>query len=480
MPRTAFRTSRRLRLLVEQLEPRHLPSGYQPTAAAQLFLEELNDARANPTAYGLSIGVDLSGVAPAAPLAFNTHLIQAAQQHSQDMNARAYFGHITPSGADPGNRIRNAGFVWTAWQESIAAGSYYPGPTDALRALITDAGVGDLSHRRQLLAIDALFKYQTQVGVGIVLDGAGPLENYYTIDTAAAADSRPFLTGVVYDDRNATDHYYIGEGLRGVRISVSGVGSTTTFASGGYSIQLGPGTYTVTASGGGLSKPLTRRVTIGSTNVRLNFSPRDDAFVRALYRTELGRAPGAWEVGSWVSTLHNIGHAAVAAAIADSPEAQFRRVKQWYRTYLGRTASDAEASGWVNDLAGGATEEQMLIGLLGSNEFYQRAQRLVAWGSSDQRYIEAIYKLLLHRWASAEETAGWVRALSALGRGGVLRGFLYSTEYRSDLVAGFYSSLLRRRSAPSAAEVISWVNSGLDEAAIRIAFLSSAEFWLKA
>ena len=63
--------SRRLRstLLVETLEPRNVPSGYQPTAQEQLFLEQLNDARANPAAYGASVGLDLSGVAPSEPLA---------------------------------------------------------------------------------------------------------------------------------------------------------------------------------------------------------------------------------------------------------------------------------------------------------------------------------------------------------------------------------------------------------------------------
>src|SRR5439155_776025 len=42
-------------------------------------------------------------------------------------------------------------------------------------------------------------------------------------------------------------------------------------SSGGYSFQLSPGTYTVTASGGGLSAPITKTVTVGATNYRLNF-----------------------------------------------------------------------------------------------------------------------------------------------------------------------------------------------------------------
>ncbi|HEV3084528.1 MAG TPA: CAP domain-containing protein, partial [Gemmataceae bacterium] len=99
------RHSVRSKLFVEELEVRRVLSGMQPTAAAQLFLEQLNDIRANPAAYGASIGVDLSAVAPAQPLAFDPLLIQAAQQHAQDMNDRAYLGQNTPDNIDPGQRL---------------------------------------------------------------------------------------------------------------------------------------------------------------------------------------------------------------------------------------------------------------------------------------------------------------------------------------------------------------------------------------
>src|SRR5437868_3992945 len=138
---------------LEQLESRDLLSSFQPTAIEQLLLEQLNDARAHPAAYGAAIGVDLSYVAPSAPLNFNSELIQAARLHSQDMNARAYFSHVTPDGLNVGDRMTQAGFLWTGWGESIAGGSAYPGPSEALRALITDVGVPGLGHRNQLLGI---------------------------------------------------------------------------------------------------------------------------------------------------------------------------------------------------------------------------------------------------------------------------------------------------------------------------------------
>jgi hypothetical protein len=61
------RPSIRRPLALEQLESREVLTGYTPTAYEQLVLERLNDARANPAAYGQSIGFDLSGIAPSQP-----------------------------------------------------------------------------------------------------------------------------------------------------------------------------------------------------------------------------------------------------------------------------------------------------------------------------------------------------------------------------------------------------------------------------
>jgi uncharacterized protein YkwD len=260
-----------VKVALEELEPRCLlSSGYQPSGVEQEFLERLNDARANPSAYGISVGLDLSNVAPSPPLTFDTRLIQAARDHSQDMNDRNYFSNNTPEGLSPGDRMRNAGFNWASWGESIAAG--YTTPEAALAGLIIDSGHPGLEHRRHLLAIDDVYKNMNQAGVGIVLGGSGSYHNYYTIDTASTWDSQPFLTGVVFSDNNNNGLYDAGEGLANVTITVAGVGSFPTLASGGYSVQVNPGTYTVTASGGGLAAPLTKTVTVGTTNYRLNFN----------------------------------------------------------------------------------------------------------------------------------------------------------------------------------------------------------------
>src|SRR5262249_14839044 len=71
-------------------------------------------------------------------------------------------------------------------------------------------------------------------------------------------DSTPYLTGVAYNDDVIADNFYTpGEGLGGVnvvavRTSDGKTFSTQTWASGGYTLALEPGTYNVYGFGGGL------------------------------------------------------------------------------------------------------------------------------------------------------------------------------------------------------------------------------------
>jgi hypothetical protein len=273
----------------EAIESRTLLSGISPTAVEQYYLELLDDARFNPAAYGSALGIDLSGVAPAQPLAMNSLLVESARLHSQDMIAQGYFAHVTPQGVDPGARIAATGFVANGWAESIETNtepSQFGGTFRAdfatwdaglsLSDLIVDQGVPDLGHRVMLLDIGSLDQTMRQVGIGIASQDTSGTDFSYrqtdtTIDLAATSNTQPYLTGVVFDDAAGNGKYEPGAGLAGATISVAGVGSTTTMDAGGYAIQLTPGTYTVTASGGGLPAPIQRTVVLGNDNVRLDF-----------------------------------------------------------------------------------------------------------------------------------------------------------------------------------------------------------------
>src|SRR5262249_9660592 len=136
-------------------------------------------------------------------------------------------------------------------------------------------------------------------------------------------------------------------------------------------------------------------------------------FVQAVYLNALGRAGSTAELNGWVNVLQGPnGQAAVAQGIENSPEGRANLGKGWYRTFLGRTAQGGEELAHANALRAGATEEAVLGGILGSQEFLTRAQTLIATGTQQERFVQALYLLLLNRTAGAGEVAGQVAALN--------------------------------------------------------------------
>jgi streptogramin lyase len=206
------------------------------------------------------------------------------------------------------------------------------------------------------------------------------------------------------------------------------------------------------------------------------------SFVQALYHDTLGRLGSPAELNGWVSVIVSSGIGPVVNGIERSPEARARLLRSWYVRFLGRTTppSDNELQGFLNAFQAGATEEQILAAILSSTEFFNFAgNRLINTGTPNERFVRAVYVLLLNRTPSNTEVQGWVAQLPALGQAGLANIFLSSAEYRGNIIRGYYSTLLHRSTLPSAAEVNGWVVSGLDLARVRIGFEVSLEFYLK-
>jgi hypothetical protein len=202
-----------------------------------------------------------------------------------------------------------------------------------------------------------------------------------------------------------------------------------------------------------------------------------ERFVQALYVDALGRSGTKAELDGWVAVLNGPGgsRAVVASGIERSAEARARLVGSWYVEFLGRPAVNGEGQGWVDLLLRGQTEEEVLSGILASPEFSAHAQAVAGPGATPERFVQALYLLLLGRAGGSGEVAGWVNAIPQVGFRGVALGFLRSTEYRTDLVAGDYLTLLHRQGEP--AGVRAWASSGLDATALRVGIESTPEFF---
>jgi hypothetical protein len=209
----------------------------------------------------------------------------------------------------------------------------------------------------------------------------------------------------------------------------------------------------------------------------------EERFVQALYLDNLGRAGSKAELDQWLPVLSAGGQQAVASAMEKSFEAVDHLVKSWYVTILGRQASGGEENGFVKELlpvsagGGGMTEEQVLSQLLSSTEFYDHAQNLVSSGKADERYVQALYQVLLDR-TPGDEMAGWVSALSAgMNRQQVALAFLQSQEFRTNQFEGYYNALLHRPDESTGLN--NWVMSNLDMGTVRIRFEADAEFFAR-
>lgn len=87
-------------------------------------------------------------------------MVWAGRAHSQDMEQRGYFDHVTPEGVSPDERIDERGVDWTATAENIAQA-----PT---MALAHTAWMESEGHRSNVLSADF-----THMGVGVIKGQAG-------------------------------------------------------------------------------------------------------------------------------------------------------------------------------------------------------------------------------------------------------------------------------------------------------------------
>ncbi len=133
----------------------------------------------------------------------------------------------------------------------------------------------------------------TDFGQGNTWDSIYVVQNFGS-QTNGTTFATPFITGVVYDDKNGNGLYTPGEGVGGVRVDVAGSNYFAFSASsGGYSVPVpGNGTYNVTFSGGG-QPTLQRTVTVANLlNAKVDFvvsaaPPAPDPTVLANISTRL-------------------------------------------------------------------------------------------------------------------------------------------------------------------------------------------------
>jgi len=250
---------------------------HTPSPIEQLFIELINRARANPMGeaarQGTSLGTDVSA-APSQPLAFNDSLSAAAEGYSQTMLDGNFFAHVnTLTGETLTERVTKEGYSGNYFGENLAwQGSSHQGEPVEIVLSQHDGLWNSLGHRQNMM--NATY---SEIGVGVetgAFTSGGTTYPFSTMTTHNFGHAnKTYLTGVVIDDADGDRFYDIGEGQGNVQITATGAaGSFTTqsYDSGGYSLELTPGDYTVTFSGGDLAGSVSAEITMAERNVKLD------------------------------------------------------------------------------------------------------------------------------------------------------------------------------------------------------------------
>lgn len=310
------RTARRARkraVATETLERRLLLT-FDPSPLEQEMLELLNRFRSNPegeldellsshpsplTAFDPDVQVAIDffdvdgavlesqfqGLNPAPPLAWNEALATAGFNHNQLMIQHDLQSHQLPGEDGLLERDVEAGYIW---EFSVRVGenvfAYSHSVIYGHAAFVIDWGHGPngiqdpAGHRINML--DQGFQ---EVGISIVEENnpgttVGPLVISQEFGRRGNYGN-PAVLGVAFDDLNGDGFYNAGEGLAGVTIELTGDNgtfTTTSLSAGGYQVKVPAGTYTATASGGGLGGTVREfNVSVGGSNVKVDFEAAD-------------------------------------------------------------------------------------------------------------------------------------------------------------------------------------------------------------
>ena len=213
----------------------------------------------------------------------------------------------------------------------------------------------------------------------------------------------------------------------------------------------------------------------------------DAAYIQALYAKLLDRPAGQSDFAYWLPILNGpAGRAGVVAGIAESLEARTYVVGEWYQQYLERPVVGTEAQAWIDALTT-LPEVDVLAGILSSPEYLADPG-----GEYGGEVILHDYYAVLNRSPFPNDFGGvvyWNAVLDAQAHAyyaathsqdygpvvfQVQRLFLSTTEYRSDVIAGYYTEYLGH--VPDQASLNYWLASKLDQASIRSLIFASDEF----
>jgi hypothetical protein len=167
----------------------------------------------------------------------------------------------------------------------------------------------------------------------------------------------------------------------------------------------------------------------------------------------------------------------VIDSILHSEEARTNQLQAFYQHFLGRSLDDAGRQFFLNLFDQGASEEQVMAAILGSQEFQQRAQSLGGGTSASANLINAMSRVLLNHDADSNVQNFFGTLLQNTDASTVAQTIMQSQEFRTLATAQFFQTLLGRNLDDAARNFFTSLppSTGLDQIFAMIA--QSNEFF---
>lgn len=374
-----------------------------PNATEQYLLELINDARLNPlgdaaryiSSYnpltspdssiqnnfnfwgvnGTALLSAFSSLTPVQPLAWNGNLGDAATTHNNLMIANNSQSHQLPGEADLGTRFNAAGYTgWNAIAENI-----FGAANNALAAhagFMVDWGSGPngmqspAGHRNNIM--NSTYR---EIGISAIAENNPATTNIGPLTVTQdfgyrSGGPQVFILGVDYNDTDGNKFYSIGEGVGGLSISTTGA-STTSAASGGYTLGVTAGVRTLTYSGGGLAGPVT---------VQGNFANGTNAKIDIVSGNKLLTSHSITVEGP-VTTIEALGLTGLNITAGSGNQ-----------TMTGTVGGDTLSGGEGNDTIGGGAGNDALFGGNGDDNLSGDAGAdFMYGGAGNDRFVVDTY-----------------------------------------------------------------------------------------
>ena len=264
-------------------------------------------------------------------------------------------------------------------------------------------------------------------------------------DDKSQASSLNFL-----EDQDATtDNAFAALTLTNkTNVTVNGVGGNNLFVVNLPSVPAGLKSLTINGGTGYnvlVGSTLPTGLTITQVNIQREDTDANAIFIDLLYAERLDRAADQAGLNYWMSILNGAGgRTGVINGIEESLEGRSNLLRNWYRHFLGRDLDQPGANYWLGQFGQGESEEQIQAGILGSQEFMERAQSLGGGTSQNQNVVQSLYNLLLNRTADNNGLSYWQNFLQNNGAAATALSMMQSQEFLTEAVTDFYQSLLGR------------------------------------